>query len=465
MEAAAAPPTLPEPGALVADKYVIDRLIGRGGMGAVYSVTHQLTRKPFALKWMVPQLAGDKEAMGRFVREAQATCAIDHPNVVEVFDVGTSGEAMYLVMELLTGEPLSARIERGPMQPKELIELLGPAMHGLAQAHATGIVHRDLKPENIFVCEARPGMPEMAKVLDFGISKVGGPQDMRLTATNTAMGTPYYMAPEQLRDASNVDARADIYAMGCVLYEALSGRQPIDADSFAHLVIKVATEDPEPILQVRPDIPPAFGKVVDRCLAKDPADRPQSMDELMTEMSRALGWDHERWVKTGVGSRMRIISKPPPPMPRPVEHDEDPPTLPSSGRGGVIALVVVLLLAVVGGIVAMSGGDDEDAVPPPAAVVTPEPLPEPAAPVGEAAAPAPEPAPVAGATPPEVEPEAVDPPPSSARARPRPAPRATMDPAPATPMAAAPVEPPHRVAPRMAAPRMSAGTRVDWDQL
>ncbi|MEO0326558.1 MAG: protein kinase, partial [Myxococcota bacterium] len=113
MNAPAVPQALPEPGARVADKYVIDELIGRGGMGAVYAVTHALTKKPFALKWMIPQLAGDQEAMSRFVREAQATCAIDHPNVVQVFDVGTSGDAMFLVMELLQGENLGERMKRG----------------------------------------------------------------------------------------------------------------------------------------------------------------------------------------------------------------------------------------------------------------------------------------------------------------------------------------------------------------
>ena len=279
--------TLPQPGDVIAGKYRIDCAIGSGGMGAVYQVTHRVTGKRFALKWLLPQISANGDAAQRFIREAQVAGRFEHPNVVEVYDVGNEGDSFYMVMELLEGESLAERVDRaGPLSVTEVCELLIPCMRGVAEAHGAGIVHRDLKPANIFICKAARNLPESGKVLDFGISKMsgapGGELGEGMTKSGTLIGTPHYMPLEQMRGRS-VDHRADIYAFGVVLYQVLSGNLPYPADSFSDLVLMLAHDAPPPLDEIV-GMPRGLSHVVARAMAREAADRFQSIDELIAAL-------------------------------------------------------------------------------------------------------------------------------------------------------------------------------------
>ena len=204
---------LPRPGQTIADKYVVEGPLGQGGMGAVLEVTHRVTGRRFALKWLLPELCSQSDAVDRFMREAQVAGRVDHRNVVEVYDFGRDGASFFMVMELLRGETLAARLEReGKLGPTDACRIMLGVTHGLAAAHAAGVVHRDLKPANVFLTRVEEGSPELPKLLDFGISKISAlPGELNGAATRAGvvLGTPFYMAPEQLRSLP-VDARTDI---------------------------------------------------------------------------------------------------------------------------------------------------------------------------------------------------------------------------------------------------------------
>jgi serine/threonine-protein kinase len=274
---------LPKPGDIVGGKYRVERKLGSGGMGAVFEVTHRVTNKRFAIKWLLPEVATEDGALKRFMREAQVAGRFEHPNVVEVYDIGQDGPSFYMVMELLEGESLAERIARQPrLTPDEVCGLLVPCLEGVAAAHAAGIIHRDLKPANLFVCAARNQQPEHAKVLDFGISKLSsapGIIDATLTRAGAVMGTPHYMAPEQMR-AQPVDERADVYAFGVILYEMLSGRRPFDAQTYADLVLQVLGEAPRPLREHVPELPIGLCDVVARAMAREPSGRYASLHAL-----------------------------------------------------------------------------------------------------------------------------------------------------------------------------------------
>jgi eukaryotic-like serine/threonine-protein kinase len=266
---------LPQKGDLVAGKYQIDRMLGSGGMGAVYQVTHRVTGKAFAIKWLLPRLSAETDAVQRFIREAQVAGRVDHPNIVEVYDVGQEGETFYMVMELLTGESLAQRIEsKGRLSASEICQILIPVARGLDAAHRAGVIHRDLKPDNIFLCRAEDGS-DLPKLLDFGISKVSelaGEVSSGITRQGAIMGTPFYMAPEQMR-GHGVDARTDVYALGVIMYQALSGQLPFTGETFADLLLKIVSTDPRPLATLAPDAPKALVELVERALARDQAAR------------------------------------------------------------------------------------------------------------------------------------------------------------------------------------------------
>ena len=237
---------VPELGTIVGGKYRIMRVLGEGGMGAVYEAENVLTLKRAAIKWLHPQLLPHEESYLRVLHEARAAARIRHRNVVDVYDVLREADSIFLVMELLIGEALSARIARGELTMHGFLTLLLPALHGVAAAHAVGVVHRDIKPENIFLV-SESGHQE-PKVIDFGISKVIDPDGSpHLTRSGITMGTPKYVSYEQLAGAKDVDARADIYAVGVMLYEALTGRPPYDATSFGQQAIRFATTVPDAV--------------------------------------------------------------------------------------------------------------------------------------------------------------------------------------------------------------------------
>jgi serine/threonine-protein kinase len=270
------------PGSVVAGKLRVVRLLGEGGMGAVYEVEHELTKHRRALKVLHPRVAGSPTIVARFLREASAAARIGNPHIAETFDAGRleSGEP-YLLMELLEGETLDGRVSRvGPLSPGEIADLVYQACEGIIAAHDAGIVHRDLKPENLFVT-TRDGVP-FVKVLDFGISKFESRRTgaLGVTAEGAVMGTPFYMPPEQVRGSTSIDARADIYSLGVILYECSSGTRPYDAPTLEQLAILIHEGKGPPLSERRPSLPPAFCQVVARAMAVDRDQRYPTAREL-----------------------------------------------------------------------------------------------------------------------------------------------------------------------------------------
>jgi serine/threonine-protein kinase len=265
-------------------RYTLLEAIGRGGMGQVYLARHELIGKEVVLKVLRPELLGVEGGLERFRREAQAAAGIDSPHVVNVTDFGVDrrGRA-YVVMEHLRGCTLRSAIREGPVAPSLVIERSCQILLALEAAHRQGVVHRDIKPENIFVS---PGPPEVVKVLDFGLAKIIGPVEWTegggLTASGAVMGTPHYMAPEQADDNGDVGPRSDLYSVGIVMYEMLTGRRPFEASSPLAMLLKHREETPVAPARRRPKlkIPAALDALVIRALSKRPEDRFDSAAEM-----------------------------------------------------------------------------------------------------------------------------------------------------------------------------------------
>jgi len=285
----------PKPGDLIADRYQVERFIGRGGMAEVFAGINVRTGKRVALKWIRPALATTTEALARFRREAVAAGRIHHPNVVTVFDVVEHKTATWLVMELLEGETLSEilnRVER--MDAEDAVMLLIPAMRGVAAAHAHGVVHRDLKPDNIFICRASDGQRREAKVLDFGVSKLSdeaGGEQVSITVTGNLVGTPTYMAPEQVRGNKVVDPRSDVYSLGVVLYQMLAGRPPFQGQVYSALMIEIATMDPPRLRTFRPDLSVELETIVHKAIARDLDKRYHDVTSFVHALENLIGLD------------------------------------------------------------------------------------------------------------------------------------------------------------------------------
>ncbi|MGK3988169.1 serine/threonine-protein kinase [Sorangium sp. So ce136] len=275
-------------GHVIGDKYGVTAIIGEGGMGAVYEAEHLQIGRLVAVKVMHPRETQKREAVSRLEHEARIAGRIGHPNICEVYDMGRLPDGSpYLVMERLRGETLAQRIGRcGTVPPSELVDIMLQVLSALVTAHERGIVHRDLKPENIFLSE-RAGMLPIAKLLDFGISQAAGVDGtMDLTRTGMVMGTPYYMAPEQARGDVELDHRLDLWAVGVILYEALTGQRPFVARNYNALLVQILTIWHRPVTELDPTIPPGLSRLVDRALAKAREERFQSAREFQEALRR-----------------------------------------------------------------------------------------------------------------------------------------------------------------------------------
>jgi len=277
-----------EPGTLLAGKFRIERLLGAGAMGAVYAIRHELTRHRRALKLLHADARAVPEIVQRFLNEASAAGRAGSPHLVETFDAGVlpSGEP-YVVMELLDGETLTALLEReGPLGVDKAAELLGQAAEGMAAAHTAGIIHRDLKPDNLFVTHGS-GHP-FVKILDFGVSKFASDSGAQLTQTRAGVmyGSPAYMSPEQLMGRLDVDARTDVFGLGVVLFQVLTGKLPFDAPTIHALSVKVLSGQVTPVETLRADLPAPLVAIVRKALQPDRAQRHASARELADELQR-----------------------------------------------------------------------------------------------------------------------------------------------------------------------------------
>jgi serine/threonine-protein kinase len=301
----------------IAGKYRVERLIGQGGMGSVVQARHELLDVPVAVKVLSKDFVNDPNVIARFLREAKAVARLKSEHVAHVMDVGTLEDGKpYIVMELLAGEDLDARLERGPLGIPEAADYVLQALEAMAHAHAVGIVHRDLKPANLFVTTAPDGR-EVVKVLDFGVAKlsdgvarVDGSTSGRLTGEHSTLGSPSYMAPEQVRGSPNVDGRADIWALGAILYELVTGRVAFAGQTVGEIFGAVLHSSPASLVGLRPDAPAELELVIGQCLVREPEHRFQDV----AEMARALApfgsgaWDghvariEQTLVRAGKGS-------------------------------------------------------------------------------------------------------------------------------------------------------------------
>lgn len=403
-------------------RYKVLKLLGAGGMGSVYLAEHEDLRRRVALKVLHASIAAQPALVARFLNEARAATAIQSPAFVSVFDWDRTPEGEpYFVMEMLDGQSLDQRMDAGALPLQEALGIGMEAAAALEIAHARGIVHRDIKPANLFLA-LDPSAPDgvRLKVLDFGVAKISA--DLAVDGSNTRtgqmLGTPTYMAPEQCLGRKEIDHRADIYAMGCVLFEMVCGRAPFVSEGFGELINMHVNEPPPPASSVRPDVPRELDQVIARALAKNPDDRQQTMKQLGSELGeihRRLGKraaptmagdsaftdeatkrtepspasDRERSARVIHATPASVATVPPVAVPtRP--RGETTVSVRGGGRGWIAGLVGLAL--VIGGAVFMR---TQRAAPAPAPIASAPPAPAPAPvalPPPVAAAPPPAPA-------------------------------------------------------------------------
>ncbi len=277
-------------GSIVADRYHILKKLGEGGMGQVYLAEHVKMGRKSALKVMHPGMVKDVDAISRFNREAANASKISHPNVAAVYDFGeTADGVIFLAMEFVDGPPLTKIIEQaGALAPKRAAKIVQQTGEALAVAHDMGIVHRDLKPDNIMVAKTRDG-EDMVKVVDFGIAKASDSAAQKVTKTGLVVGTPEYMSPEQLA-GDKLDGRSDIYSLGLVAFNMLTGKLPFPSDSAQESMIMRLTDRPKPLAEMRPEVswPADVQAVMDKALERDVADRYQTATEFGRDLVRVI---------------------------------------------------------------------------------------------------------------------------------------------------------------------------------
>ncbi len=271
-----------ELGDVIQGKYRIVRLIGQGGMGAVYEGENTLIARRVAIKVLYGSVAQQQGVVERFQREAQAAGRIGNDHILEVLDMGTLDDGHhFMIMEYLDGETMGDRTKRvGPLSAKQVYPLARQLLTGLAAAHNAGIIHRDLKPDNVFILREKAGQPDFVKIIDFGISKFTQlDQDMKMTATGAVMGTPYFMSPEQAKGSGAADARSDLYAVGVILYKAVTGQVPFDGATFNELLFKIVLSPMPQPRHLVPELDPAFETIIQKAMARAPERRFQTAEE------------------------------------------------------------------------------------------------------------------------------------------------------------------------------------------
>jgi len=284
------PPLAFRAGAILCGKYRVDRVVAEGGLGIVLAATHVQIGQRVAIKYLKPSAAAQKAVVDRFLREAQLASQIRSDHVVRVHDVGTLEDGgPYIVMEYLEGVDLGRVLEGGPLLVRTAIDYVLQACDALAEAHAVGIVHRDLKPGNLFLAKRAAGS-SIVKIIDFGISKMAPSRSPsgtweHVTTAGEIFGTPVYMSPEQLRSATSVDQRADVWALGIVLHELLTGTMPFGGASVPQLCTSILSDPPVRLTSGRPDAPPELEAVILRCLEKDRDRRYRNVAELAQELA------------------------------------------------------------------------------------------------------------------------------------------------------------------------------------
>jgi len=285
-------------GDVIANRYRLDAVVGRGGMGVVVAARHLELDERVAVKFMSPDALSDPEAIARFDREVKAAARIKSEYVARVYDAGKLGDGRrFMVLEYLEGEDLAARVRReGALPPEQAIRFLLQACSALLEAHGLGIIHRDLKPANLMVVVRTDGT-EIVKLLDFGIVKrMPGSRsetDAHETQPGTIVGTPYYTSPEQLRGSTHVDTRSDIWSMGATLFELLTGAPPFGGRTYPQVIANVLESTPNALREVRPELSDQLQRVVKRCLEKQPEDRYESTVELARDLAESIDLDAE----------------------------------------------------------------------------------------------------------------------------------------------------------------------------
>jgi serine/threonine-protein kinase len=437
-----------QPGQMLAGKYSVERVLGKGGMGLVIAAKHVQLDEHVAIKLMLPEMAMNPDAVARFVREARAAAKIKNEHVARVSDVGVLENGQpYMVMEYLEGSDLGAVLAAQHRVPVEdAVEYLLQASEAIAEAHAIGIVHRDLKPANLFMIRRRDGVP-LIKVLDFGISKVSnasGQSDGAMTRTSALMGSPLYMSPEQMTSSRNVDARSDVWALGVILYELISGSTPFNAETLPQVCALVMEARVPPLRERVPDIHPELEAVIHRCLMRDPGARFRDVAEL----SRALLPFASRRARASVERITSQFGAPGQSLPPSTDYGASAMTAPGGSTNAawgetrppgvpgkrawplVVGFVVLLAGSAIAFVALRSSSDDETALPEsssatadPRSAAPPPPPPVTVAP----------PEPVAPPPPPAATPSAAPSPPQVAKPTLRPTVKpATTPPKPAT---------------------------------
>ena len=450
------------PQQILSGKYRLERELGRGGMGSVWLAQHLTLRSPVAIKLIDPGIATNPEALARFLREAQAAASLRSPHVVQILDHGVDEGVPFIVMELLEGESLAARIERSrQLTPSDTARILTQVGRAIARAHEAGIVHRDLKPDNIYL--VRNDEDEIAKVLDFGVAKAtshGMGAASGATRTGSVLGTPYYMSPEQAEGSKMVDHRSDLWSLGVIAWECLLGTRPFDSETLGGLLLDICAR-PIPVPSTRGHVPPGFDAWFARACSRDVNYRFGSAKELAQELRAVCG---------GAAPASGYMAPPPTSSQGVAVQASSLPLASTTGHLGlsssqdapkkksavpvVAVLAVVVLLGAAGAVFALRGSSDDTA-----ASATPPAAPAPAEPKTAAAAPAvepPAPAPAIASVAPTPTPSAPATAAVPAVRRPASRPAAPKPVKPDKP-AAAPAPAPAAPAPATAKPRVNLG--------